>query len=262
MVEIAPVTGTTDYMRLTAAELLEIMKLSLGGKGIRSGSNEKLIKVAIVAAAKLVWNHANWRWRCLPYTLTTTASQAYTTLPSDYRSHRVIRHLWYGDAPSSIARYVPADLWPEQLRQNAVSNGTTAGRPAYCTVRLRTIDSSNVFVAEWTPTPDDAYTVYGFEYLKALPDIDFTSDDNLFPEGEFDVLWQAASYRLAMNQGLQVGGATEGQRVMSIREFNDLMESAEDKWAIEDSDVVSTLIPDVDGQLSDLMSQQDNRSLM
>ena len=75
------------------------------------------------------------------------------------------------------------------------------------------------------------------------------------------MLWQAAAYRLAMNQGLQVGGATEGQRVMSARTFNDLMSSAEDKWAIEDADIVSTLIPDVDGQLSDLMSQEDNRSL-
>ena len=117
-------SATPDYNRLTAPELLVVMQESLGGKGIRSGGKTRRIRGAIVAAAKLVWNHANWRWRCLPYTLTTTASQAYTELPSDYRSHRVIRHLWYSDEPSEIARYVPADLWPEQLRQNAISNST------------------------------------------------------------------------------------------------------------------------------------------
>lgn len=250
------------YTRLTAAELLTILKLALGGKGSHTADKETLIQVAIINAAKRVWYHANWRWRCLPYDLSTTASQAYTTLPADYRNHRVIRHLWFDDDPTLTCRYVSAALWPEILRQNAINCGTDAARPTHCTIRLRTVESSNIFVMEWSPTPDDDYTVHGFEYLKSLPSIDFAGSSNIFPEGEFDVLWQAAAFRAAVTGGLQLKGDTEYEKVMGVREFDELMHAAEDRWAIEDGNAVDTAWPDADDMLGSFASQDNTISGM
>ena len=249
----------TAYQRLTAAELLTAMKEAFGGSGPRGAARANIMQLAIVSGAKRVWYHAAWRWRCLPSTLTTTADQAYTTLPATYRSHRVIRHLWYSDAAELKCRFVEENMWSEILRRNAEANGTTTMRPTHCAVRLRTIDSSDVFVVEWSPTPNAVYTVYGLDILKAMPSIDFTASTNIFPEEEFDVLWQAAAFRSALANGLMLPGREgEYQKLMSAREFDDLMEQAADRWAIPDGDAVDTLVPDIDARLADFTSEEGN----
>lgn len=242
----------TTYQGLTPAELLAVMQIALGGGGPQGANRDKLLQLSIVQGAKRVWYHSAWRWRILPYQLTTTASQAYTTLPANYRTHRILRHLWLSTQPETVCRYVDPAMWDITLRQSQNTNGTTAtGRPQYCTVKLRTVSASDVFVVEWTPTPDDAYAFNGLEYLKSLPSIDFTASTNLFPEDEFDVLWQAAAFRSALTHGITVGNYTDGQRMMGIREFDELMEQAEDRWALSDSQSIDTAIPDLDGVLGD-----------
>ena len=248
----------TAYARLTPAELLEIMQVALGGSGPQGANRDKLLQLGIVQGAKRVWYHSAWRWRVLPYDLTTTADQAYTTLPANCREARIIRDVWYSDQPTMGCRYVKAALWDRQLRLSQVANGATGtGRPDYFTVRLRTVDSADIFVVEWTPTPDDAYTIKGFEYLKTMPSIDFAGTANIFPEGEFDILWQAAAFRSVLTSGFRVGNMTDGQRMMGLNEYNELMGQAEDRWAIEDAYSIDTALPDVDGVLGEALGASD-----
>lgn len=257
MVTILPVSSPTAYARLSASELLDIMKLSLGGKGSRADKKDLIIKNAISRAADLVWYWANWSWRCLPYTLTTVANQAYTTLPTDFRKERIVKELWFNDDPAVSAALIRGDLWEHRLRIVAGSLGSSAtGRPLYCAVKLDTISGEDKFVMKWSPTPDQVYTLKGFEYYKTLPALDFTSTDPVFPESEFDMLWQAASYRWALNQGLQVGDATDNQRVMSRTEFTDMMTKAADRWALPDATNVPLMPEDLYGDLADFASNE------
>ena len=101
------------------------------------------------------------------------------------------------------------------------------------------------------------YTARGLVILKCLPSIDFSASTNLFPEGRFDILWQAASYRAAIASGLRTPD-TEYEKLMSLCEYDELMAQAEDKWAMPDSSGIDTMIPDVDGLLADFMSEEQS----
>lgn len=247
---------TTDSnVRLTAAELLTLLKMALGGNGTRSATKELLLKSAIVAAAKQLWYHRDWSFRMLAVDLTTTASQAYVTLPSTYRSHRTLSHLWYSDEAASVCRYVEPVNFDSKLRESAAAYGTTTARPAYFTIRQRTISTVDTFVAEFTPTPDAVYTLKGLTILKGLSDIDFSGSDNVWPHHEFDVLWQALAFRRALSQGYQVPEGVKYVGQMAYNEFQSLLDQAEDRYAIEEGDSVGREIPDPDNVFSEFASQ-------
>lgn len=226
-IPIVPVVATpSDYNDLTAAELLEVLKLAVGGKGAFGAKKTTQLQTAIIMGAKEVWFHHPWYWRLVPYDLTTVASQAYTTFASDHDQWQLMKKkLFYTDQAQTKCEYFSPLIWTEQ---QAKYNDYSEARPRVMTITTRSIASVMTKVVEWLPVPDAIYTVRGFQYFRRMPDIDFVGSDNVFSDNEFDMLWLRAAFRHAAAMGMEI--IRDNEWLMADRDWFELLATSVTKY--------------------------------
>ena len=238
----------------------------MGLAGWHAGQKQTLAQQEINNAAQLVWEHAWWSWRLVSdAVLTTTAAQSYIILTdpktpanaffTDCGSqYRVNGKLCFQGEPenSGIAEVNEIEF---QKHVNLWAGST--GRPRVFCMRQRNTGTLAIPVyvntLDFAPTPSDAFSLVGFQYLRTLPPLTFNANDAaVFPYPKFDILWKSQVVRnLAL---LAPAISTFAEERYSEEAFNDLLAKCEATWAPKTIDQSQREAQDTYGDLDDLGS--------
>jgi len=230
----------------------------LGLAGWHGAQKQTLAQEEINNAAQLIWEHAWWSWRMVSDAqLATTANQSYinltSVLPDCGSQYRVDGSLCFLGEPRSTGVVEKNEI----EFQKFVNMYPTAGKPRVFCMRQRNIGTLAVPIyintLDFSPVPDHAYTLVGFQYPRTLPAVTFgQSDLSVFPYPKFDILWKSQVVRnLAL---LAPAIASFAEEKYSEESFNDLLIKCEATWTPKTVDQSPLEVQDVYNDLADLQS--------
>ena len=188
---------------LTPTSLLAKLRIRFGATDTGSTDRVTLLTDALKLSAGYVWRYARWGFRHRVLTLTTTAAQNFTTLPSDYERDAQAGD-WLTDGNDNRPVYVS----PAQFAVESARLDSTSGVPEIWTLGNETIAGVVTPVARWAPTPDAEYNFEGFQYFAAMPDIAPVGGSGITLTGEvaaFTVVDDGGSQALLSASGSEAG---------------------------------------------------------
>lgn len=175
---------------MTRGELKDYL-VALPSPGVDTNARKGLADAAIEAGYAGVWGAHPWKVRrVLDSSLTTTGSQAYTTLPEDFESLHGVRIL-YGNRPST------PDAQDEQVfdMNFPYPANDNNNRPNF--FKVSHDSATNLWRLYWYPVPDASYTLAVLYDKKAdsgaLPNL----PSHMLPA----VMVACASYMVGINEG-------------------------------------------------------------
>ena len=242
-------------------DMLDALTPVLGLAGWNTAAKMALAKREIYNGAAMLWNHRIWNWRDVSdWPVVTTANQSYVLLPDNYGGqYSVNGQLYFKGEPRGTGPKHRSKLdFQEELQRW----GTSAGKPLFCTVRARNTgtDAAPIYTAavlDFTPTPDNVYTLYGFHYGRAMDEFSTWAWDGtdaaVFPYTEYDFLWKQAA--LSNLCALAPAIATKAEEQIDEAKYEALLAQCVDAWAPEELNQLQTDAGDHYHDLDDLQSQ-------
>lgn len=188
-----------------------------------------------------VWNAKRWSWRRAFGTLAIqTDSTVDVDAPSGYAIDKLYsRVLLYDDASGAGegVRWATAD----QMSYMLSTVGTTTGRPTH----FRAIETDNVLIWKFYPTPDQEYTVRA-EFLRGGPPA-ITTENSPTPLVAFPSEFRPLIKRRVLARVMADMGMDDGHRMMAETDaaIESLMPRYDDIGRVDDNLPVDDVMGDM-----------------
>jgi hypothetical protein len=211
----------------TPADLYARLCILFSANVAATDVRKTLVKAALTRSAKTLHYFAPWPYRHRVQSVTTTANQAYTTLPSDYAREESAGD-WLVETVNKVQRpvYVSPRLFDSQ---SALSAQLAATYPQSYTIDTQVITSTPTPIIRWFPTPTAAITFDGFQYYTALTGFDETGTSAIFPDLKLDPLWEDLAQAIL---GRQLSPA-EDVKILTMAEVMEMMLDAKARFGFE-----------------------------